>query len=101
MNRQARRNAERQGEKSTVIQQITSKQLDEAIEQIKINATFGAVKVITAIMAISLNDEYNFGTTRIQKLIERMRSQLECVQQETVDINDIYKWCDDKAIKLF
>lgn len=101
MNRQARRNAERQGEKSTVIQQITSKQLDEAIEQIKINATFGAVKVITAIMAISLNDEYNFGTTRIQKLIERMRSQLECVQQETVDIKDIYKWCDDKAIKLF
>jgi hypothetical protein len=101
MNRQAKRQAERLGQKIQAPRLHTAEQIDKAIEGIKRNATYGAVKVMSAVMAISLNDEYGFGTTRIQKLLDRMKSQLECIERNTVDINDIYKWCDDKAIRLF
>ena len=101
MNRQEKRQLERQGQKVPIVQKLTQEQLDGAIAKIKFDATLGAVKVITAVMAISLADEYSFGAIRIQKLIERMRSQLECIESDTVNIDDIYKWCVDKGIKLF
>jgi hypothetical protein len=101
MNRQAKRQAERLGQKIQGPRLHTANEIDRAIEGIKRHTTYGAVKVMSAVMAISLNDEYGFGTNRIQKLLDKMKSQLECIEHNTVNINDIYTWCENKNIRLF
>ena len=101
MNRQARRQAERAGQKTPqVISRITTDEYKKTLEEIQFKATREAVRVMTATMAMALNNEYGFGTKRVQRTIDRMRLQFECISSNTLSTEDLLDWCESKNIQL-
>jgi len=70
--------------------------LDEA----KLTSTKQACEVMTSVFAMALNNEYGFGTQRINKLIQRVRLQLECISGGLVTAADIRHWCFENKINL-
>lgn len=72
----------------------------DEVKALKINAMKITTDVILGSMAIALNDEYSFGTARINKLIDRISRQLECISQGHVTLQDILQWCEDKDINI-
>jgi hypothetical protein len=99
MNREQRRTNERVKTQSDVAK-ITLDEYKKKIAQSRHEATKEAIKVMTAIMAISLNNEFDFGTKRIQKLIDRMSNQFACILDGTVSVEDILDWCKENNIKV-
>ena len=101
MNRQERRRAEREGKKTPhILTKITTDEYMKTLEERHYRATKEAVQVMTAIMAISLNNEYGFSTKRIQRLIDRMRLQFERIAEKTLEPEDLMKWCEEHNIEL-
>ena len=106
MNRSQRREAERKSStvnldtaEYRITKQIQNKVSALVIDQRK-DATRQACVVITSVFALSLNKLYEFGEGRINKLLDDVRFQLECIADGHLNGDDIAKWAIEKGIKL-
>jgi MinD superfamily P-loop ATPase len=57
------------------------------------------LKLISGVMAVSINAEFGFGTKRINKLVKRMAINMECIAERRLSEEDVYRWCENKKIK--
>ena len=61
---------------------------------------FEVSRTIIAVLCVALKDEHNFGERRINKMIDRIYSQLDCVLKNTVTRDEIFKWCRDNKLNF-
>ena len=102
-NRAERRRNEREENKrntSTIVQHYKAHEFQKMLDQRSHEDIKGTIETMCAIMAISLNSEFGFGTARINKLVERMRLQFQCIENDTIKISDIIHWCNENKIKF-
>ena len=58
------------------------------------------LRLFIGVLALSLNNEFAFGQTRINRLVERMNRELECINAGTLSKDDVENWCRENNIKL-
>lgn len=71
------------------------------IEQKMMKSSFITMNTFYALV---LNSEFGFGTERINRVIERVKLQIDCLRDEKITgltPKDIQEWCDEKKIKYY
>ena len=58
------------------------------------------IKSMILVFAMSLNNELNFGTKLINRVIERASLQFQCIQSGELSQNDLEIWCKENDIKF-
>jgi hypothetical protein len=53
-----------------------------------------------ATFALSLHDEFGFGAERINRLLEKVNNQFECIDAGTVSLDDMLQECEKIGIKF-
>ncbi len=71
-------------------QPIIDKAKDQAVDE--------ALMKITYMIAQTLNDEFDFGSKRINRFLQRLFYKADCVVEGLVSIDDIKKWCEENKI---
>ena len=107
LNRAERRRLQREQQKAPTYN-INQKQLsnlvhdkvEDRLEEIRSEAINKTVKAYTAAWVISLHDEFNFGHKRLQKTLDKVQNQFECVTAETVTVEDLGDWCKEYGIEI-
>lgn len=112
MNRADRRKAERAGRNTQAeldfyhdkaverIQKTVKNNVLDMLESTKKSTTKAACDIMTCVFAIALNNEYGFGTTRINRILSRVKLQLECINDGHLSAGDIKRWCEENKINL-
>jgi hypothetical protein len=100
MNRTQRRNINTKVKNRTYT--FTEEQLQKYImtelETIKKSATYSAIEGLMGSVIISLCDEFGFGAKRINKFIDKLNNQYECVERGDVTLDDFNAWALEKGI---
>jgi hypothetical protein len=68
-------------------------------DELKAETIKQTVDLVTSVMAVSLNAEFQFGASRINRLIARINRDMSCVQSGHLSRDDIKTWCKDNGIK--
>lgn len=71
--------------------------LSKAVKEETIKQT---IELVTGTMALALNNEFQFGATRINRLISRINTELECIHEGHLSRDDVQNWCKDNDINL-
>lgn len=100
MNRANRRRIQRQENKDPVLNVKESK-IRQELEKLSSSTVREAAKMASALFALVLNSEYGFGKKRIDKVLERVNYQMECVLSGHLSGKDIYGWCEEKKLSYF
>jgi hypothetical protein len=83
---------------------LTEEQLQCEIEKANSNSKSDTIKntvhLVTAVIALALNSQFNFGRIRINKLIERANKDLECIIEGHITKEEIYNWCNVNNINI-
>jgi len=74
-------------------------QYPQAMELMETMAVKAAVCTSHALYAITLNTLHGFGTERINKLIDRVMNQFDCMKDGHLEGADIKQWCKDNDIQ--
>lgn len=107
MNRAERRRLQKEQQKAPTYN-INQKQLSDLVrnevesrlEEIRNEAISKTVQAYTAAWVISLHDEFNFGHKRLQRILNKVENQFECVTAETVTVEDLVDWCKEYGIEI-
>lgn len=107
MNRAERRRLQREQQKAPTYN-INQKQLsnlvhdkvEDRLEEIRSEAINKTVQAYTVAWVISLHDEFNFGNKRLQRVLDKVQNQFECVTAETVTVEDLANWCKEYGIEM-
>lgn len=86
MNRQDRRKLLKDGE-------ALKDTLSNVRKESYIRSSKEAVQVIGYTIALELHDKHGWGKVRINKLLEHVSKQLECISSKYVDFEDIKSEC--------
>ena len=107
MNRAERRRLQREQQKAPTYN-INQKQLSnlvhdevkDRLEELRNEAISKTIRAYTAAWVISLHDEFNFGHKRLQRVLDKVQNQFECVTAETVTVEDLVDWCKEYGIEI-
>lgn len=107
LNRAERRRLQRETAKDPTYN-INQKQLsnlvhdkiEDRLGEIQSEAISKTIRAYTAAWVISLHDEFNFGHKRLQRILDKVQNQFECVTAETVTIEDLVNWCEEYGIEI-
>lgn len=107
MNRAERRRLQREAAKAPTYN-VNQKQLsnlirdgvNDRLEEIRNETISKTVQAYTAAWVISLHDEFNFGHKRLQRVLDKVQNQFECVTAETVTVEDLVNWCKEYGIEI-
>ena len=75
-----------------------SRVIMEELETIKKQATIAAIDSLMGSVLISLHDTFGFGTSRLNKFIDKLNTQYNCIEEGTVSLEDFNEWAKDKGI---
>jgi len=93
LNRHERRRLEREGKKvkkpTMVSTDIIEKHVQKEIDTIYESASRATAKTMFQVIAIALHNEFNFGTSRIRRAINRMNYQYDCMAHDTLKQEDV------------
>lgn len=103
--RERRRNAIKERPRTVCVteeklQEVINKELEEIKNTVKAETVRQTVDLVMGVMVLAINNEFNFGHVRINRLIERINKQLECLNEGDLTREDIDKWCRENKIKL-
>lgn len=107
MNRAERRRLQKEAAKAPTYN-VNQKQLsnlirdgvNDRLEEIRNETISKTVQAYTAAWVISLHDEFNFGHKRLQRVLDKVQNQFECVTAETVTVEDLVNWCKEYGIEI-
>lgn len=107
LNRAERRRLQREQKKAPTYN-INQKQLSNLIhdevnnrlKEIRNEAINKTIQAYTAAWVISLHDEFQFGHKRLQKILNKVENQFECVTAKTVTVEDLVNWCNEYGIEI-
>lgn len=71
--------------------------IEDHITKAKQESVEITTRSLSAAFIISLADEFQFGPTRLQRLIDRVVDQYDCMLDGTVTTSDIEDWCKTKG----
>ncbi|MBE6070038.1 MAG: hypothetical protein E7211_20470 [Clostridium lundense] len=74
-----------------LIEQEISKCYEKQMQEIKTSMLSTAISCIESSLCIVLSDELGFGKTRIQRIIDRLEEQLDCIISGNVTLDDLEK----------
>jgi len=100
MNRTQRRSqgATTKNRTYTFTEEGLQKYMMTELETIKKSATLSAIEGLMGSIIISLNNEFGFGKKRLNKFIDRLNLQYECVESGDMSLDDFNRWALDKGI---
>lgn len=64
---------------------VAQKDVDEAVDKIKSKT----IQTVLCMATMALRDEFDFGTQRLQRFVERFNLKCECLSQGYIDWDDI------------
>lgn len=91
MNREQRRKAEKQ-KKHIEKQRLTDEQakaVRDLIKEQRIDAMQHGLYVFEMLCKLVLHDKFGFGTGRLKKWSDAMKTQLDCIKDDRVKLRDI------------
>jgi len=108
MNRQEKRRIERQNEKKEKMFYMTEKQhqikayelLQKYMEDLKLENIKSTLKLLFPIIALSLHDKFGFGEKRINKIIDKIKLQFDCINSNHLSFEDLKNECEKFNIKF-
>jgi hypothetical protein len=74
--------------------------LDRIIFETKRQTQSQVIKTFSYAVTMALNNEFGFGKERMARFFERTNVQFECILAETITINEIYDWCQERGIDI-
>ena len=104
--RAERRRLKKEQSKSTAVYEMTKAQLkardemienelrkeyDKQVNEIKTSMLNTAISCIESSLCIVLSDELGFGKTRLQRIIDKIEVQLDCIISGNVTLEDLEK----------
>jgi len=95
MNRAERRRQERLAKPRTInleeqkLKEVIEREMEVLLKKNQEKLMAYTVDAMMSVMAISLNDLYGFGKERLYRLKEKMQLQFDCIQAETVTVEDL------------
>ncbi len=100
MNRQQKR---QQGIKTkervyTLKESDMSKVIMTELETIKKQATIAAIDSLMGSVLISLHDEFGLGKKRLNRFIDKLNNQYNCIEQGTVSLENFNEWAKSKGV---
>lgn len=102
MNRAERRRNQIQAKSPTYnvnqdkLSQIIDRELVERLTTVKLEAIRYTADSIIASAVVTLSDEFGFGAQRIERFVNKVNEQFECIQSGTVTVEDLAEWCNNK-----
>jgi hypothetical protein len=75
-------------------------EINKHVDKITFTVTKDTIQVLLHAMALALNNEFDFGSTRIQRVIDRTKLQFECIHAGTITADDLMAFCKEKGIKI-
>lgn len=69
----------------------TKQQRNKELEEKKKSINY-TTEAIIAVVCISLKDEFGFGNKRFKRLMDRIKSNFDCVDAGTVSVDDFILW---------
>lgn len=108
MNRQEKRRIDRQNEKKEKMFYMTEKQhqlkayehLQKYIEDLKVENIKHTLKLLFPMIALSLHDEFGFGEKRVNKILDKIKLQFDCINSKHVTFEDLKNECEKFNIKF-
>lgn len=108
MNRQEKRRQEREAQKSTVTYNINPAQLQKIIEervQERILENVGKIRKdvilnMSAATCLVLHDKQGWGRVRLQRFLEEVIKQFNCVTEGYVTTNEMIDMCKEFGILI-
>lgn len=80
--------------------QDMAKEAEKRIEEERKMAQAFAVETLIHAAALAMNDEFEFGTKRIQRFISRLEGLMQDFVGERLTLDDIKHWCEEKKIVI-
>lgn len=74
-----------------MIEEEISKHYEKQVNEIKTTMLSTAISCIESTICIVLSDELGFGKTRIQRIVNRLEDQLDCIISGNVTLEDLEK----------
>ena len=74
-----------------MMEEEISKHYEEQVNEIKTSMLSTAISCIESSLCIVLSDELGFGKTRIQRIVNRLEEQLDCIISGNVTLEDLEK----------
>lgn len=107
LNRAERRRLKKEAAKAPTYN-VNQKQLsnlihdgvNDRLKEIRNETINKTIQAYTAAWVISLHDEFNFGHKRLQRVLNKVENQFECVTAETITIEDLVNWCKEYGIEI-
>ena len=99
MNRAQRRRL--QIEDKDPVLNVRESELKEQLQNLKKASIKDSAQITSALFALVLNSEYGFGKRRINRALERVSNQIECVLSGHLSGGDIVRWCKEKKLDCF
>lgn len=107
LNRAERRRLQKEAAKAPTynvnqkqLSDLVHNKVEDRLEEIRSEAISKTVQAYTAAWIISLYDEFNFGHKRLQRVLNKVENQFECVTAGTVTIEDLVNWCKEYGIEI-
>lgn len=107
MNRAERRRLQKEAAKAPTynvnqkqLSDLVHNKVEDRLEEIRSEAISKAVQAYTAAWIISLYDEFNFGHKRLQRVLNKVENQFECVTAGAITIEDLVNWCKEYGIEI-
>ncbi len=101
MNRQQKRQQKIKDKERvyTLKESDMSKIIMTELETIKKQATIAAIDSLMGSVLISLHDEFGLGKKRLNRFIDKLNNQYNCIEQGEVSLADFNEWAKQKGIK--
>ena len=100
MNRKDRRRAGVAKDSKDAIVMYKEKDFEAMFEQTKQVTTRLVTRGLLAAFAISLNDEFEFSTKRVNRVLDSTRAKFADIISNHLTLDDVEDWCHEKNIVL-
>jgi hypothetical protein len=94
MNRAELRRNEREAKKQNVSYKLTNAQIEQLIDDRARDLAVKSLINFSKAFALALHDEYEFGEKRLNKVITKAFSYIECVGTGNLDLDSLNDWAN-------
>lgn len=99
MSRSDLRRNQRELEKQKNVYVFNEHQYKQKIEELRNDLKLDIIQQLFGAIIISLHDEFGFGPKCVNKFIDKFNSNMDCINNGNVSLDDFNNWCNENDIQ--